>query len=60
MCHSNEEFTLRHVVTCGTGLHCAEERYQEDVRHEVHEQVKMRGAERSEECPQRTPDHAEP
>lgn len=40
------------------GLHCAEERYQEDVCNEVHEQTEMCGAQRSEECLQGTPDHA--
>lgn len=43
-----------------SGLHRAEEGHEENVRHEVHEQVEMRGAERSEERPERAADHAEP
>lgn len=40
------------------GLHRTEERYQEDVCDEVHEQTEVRGAQRSEECLQGAPDHA--
>jgi len=47
-----------HVIS--TGLHSAEERHEEDVRHEVHEQAKMCRTERSEERPERAADHAEP
>ncbi len=43
-----------------SGLHCTEKGHKEDVRHEVHEQAKMCGAERSEECLERAADHAEP
>lgn len=43
-----------------SGLHCTEEGHKEDVRHEVHEQAEMCGAEWSEERLERAADHAEP